>query len=90
MFQAGEEPDYTVWWDPYYLGEPADSSAEDDDKGVVSEWEGDIHVGGGGGGGGEERLRDSMREEAMHRDRFEERLQMFRGRCMICMVLGRG
>lgn len=39
---------------------------------------------------GSERLRVSNRDVSMQRGRFEELLHAFRGRCMICMLLGRG
>jgi hypothetical protein len=103
LFHAEHETDHTVWWDAASGSGQVDESEEEErdeqdeqderDEGMGA-WVSEVEVHGGEVSieldAGGQRLRDSMREEAIGRGRYEERLQMFHGRCMICMMLGQG
>lgn len=104
LFRVGEEEDGTAYWDPGSGSGQVDSSEEEAEyatatglgtSGPTAERSGgrehgadDVMAGRLQEGG--QRLRDSMREVAIGRERYEGRLRTIRGRCMVCLMLGRG
>lgn len=102
LFDSRREQDHTTWWDGESGSGRVGESEEDDEEDRSSMWVSEVEMEkgtetepgsprhSGGNSGGSQRLRDSMREIATKRSRYEERLQTLQGRCMICMMLGQG
>lgn len=98
LFDAQQETDDTVWWDPASGQGQLLESSDDDDPGDSDP--GDFAIVADGrsvprprsipSGGGGARLRVHLREVATGRDRYEEGLNILQGRCMICMILAPG
>ena len=91
LFASRREADHTRWWDGASGSGRVGDSEEDDDEERSRVWRGEGEAEPDRETeGGSQRLRERMRAVAIQRSRYEERLQTLHGRCMICMMLGRG